>query len=185
MNQIGSNTCRSNSEVNRFIDFLTEVKTFRPAVSVGLNPTVDILMSGFRPRGLYLSILGVNPDVQKSDSGFRPRGLYLSILGVNPDVQKSDSGFRPRVQYLATVGLNPAGYILYSGFTPRDQYLSSVGLDPVTAILYCGFRQILLRLFSVEYGSKPRVDYLMYLGLNPEIQDSTGCPKKNVHFVRF
>ena len=87
---------------------------------------------------------------------------------MNPDVQKSDSGFRPRVQYLATVGLNPAGYILYSGFTPREQYLSSVGLDPVAAISYCGFRQYLLRLFSVECGSKPRVDYLMYLGLNPD-----------------
>ena len=53
------------------------------------------------------------------------------------------------------------------------QYLSSVGLVPVTAESYCGFRQYLLRFFSVECGSKPRVDYLMYLGLNPEINFSS------------
>ena len=40
----------------------TEVKTFRPAVSVDLNPTVHILKSGSRPRGHYLFTLGLNPS---------------------------------------------------------------------------------------------------------------------------
>ena len=39
-----------------------EVKSFRPAVSEGLNPTVHILKSGSRPRGHYLFTLGLNPS---------------------------------------------------------------------------------------------------------------------------
>ena len=60
-----------------------------------------------------------------------------------------------------------------------------MGLDPVAAISYCGFSQILLRLFSVEYGSKPRVDYLMYLGLNPEIQDSSSGFRPRVDYLIY
>ena len=50
---------------------------------------------------LYLEVVGLNPDIEKLYSGFRPRGHYIALVGLNPEVEKLDSGFRPRGNYLA------------------------------------------------------------------------------------
>ena len=64
---------------------LEEVKTFRPAVSEGLNPTVHILKSGSRPRGHYLFTLGLNPSGYYYTFWVRTQSLLFIKSGSEPN----------------------------------------------------------------------------------------------------
>ena len=44
-------------------------------------------MVHFRCTGHYLEVVVLNPEVEKIDSGLRPRGHYLEIVGLNPEVE--------------------------------------------------------------------------------------------------
>ena len=71
---------------SRKIRYLSEVKTIRPRVSVGLNPTVHIFNSGSRPRSYYLFTLGLNPRGYDLTFWVRTQSILFSTVGLNPTV---------------------------------------------------------------------------------------------------
>ena len=106
----------------------------------------------------------------KSDSGFIPRYHYLATVGLNPAdhhyTQRSlfkNCGSEPSSVYIVFWVYTRRPTFVMCGFGPSSCFIVLCGTEPSTITkLHRLQYQFLLRLFSVNCESKPRVHHLKF-----------------------